>query len=116
MFNNKYLKQLQDIQAQIRTCTANINNSKPPAPDSIKIEADMLRWLQSLVYGNDPFVEDLVQSYCLRFKDETLDYLHKLGEYFINISDCCKAEQKYKAELMQLQKEERHLKEKLGID
>lgn len=116
MFKNKYLKRLKDVQDSIRNCKANIAASKPPFPCTCKVEADMLRWLQMLTYGNDPHIDDLVKSCGFEFKDETLDYLHKLGEYFINVADCSKAEKKYEAELIHLQAAERLLKEKLGID
>lgn len=116
MFKNKYLKQLQEIQAQIKTCTANINNLKPPAPSSVAVERDMLGWLDAIVYGHDPSIGSILENNRRSSRDDTLDYMRKLGEYLINTADYCKADRTYKAELAWLRTEERRLKDKLGID
>lgn len=114
MFKNKYLKQLQDVQAQIKNCKASIAKLNPPEPDSRKIENEILRWLERLMYGCRP---DLAQLFSFSgFKGETCDYLRELGEYFINIADYYLEMKRYETELAQLQIKERSLKEKLGID
>lgn len=116
MFKNKYLKQLQEVQVQIRTCKASLSNLKPPSPDSLNITKEMKHWFELLFYQHDPSMSSLIGSLGNNFTGNTLDYMKKLGEFFVNTAEYYKAEEKYKAELMQLQKEEHHLKEKLGID
>ena len=116
MFKRKYLKQLQDVQGRIKTCRASIAQSKPPAPDSMAISKEVARWLKMLFLQADPSVSSLIESVGYGFDGNTLDYMSKLGEYFSNFADYCRNEQKYKSELEQLQKEERTLKDKLGIN
>lgn len=116
MFKNKYLIQLQYVQGQIKKCKASTVKLKPPAPNSIEISKDMKRWFEMLFLQNDPSVSSLIESVGRSFNGNTLDYISKLGEYFSNFADYYRNEIKYKEELIQLQKEERLLKEKLGID
>lgn len=118
MFNKqqKLLKQLQDVQAKIKSCKATLAEAQPPAPSSFKIQKDMVGWLTSLAYDYHPTVDTLLSCKTDRFDCVTLDYLHELGEYFINIAQYQKEHHQYKKELMTLQNEERLLKEKLGIE
>ena len=118
MFNRQYklLKQLQDVQLKIRQCKASIASLNPPAPDSMKLEANMLRWLQSLACDQKPRVEELLQMRFTGFEDATCDYLRKLGDYFINVAEYYNQTKQYNSEWRKLQEEERRLKEKLGID
>lgn len=110
------LKQLREVQSQIKNCTATIASLKVPTPTSVKIQSDMMRWISSLVCDDNPDISLILQASFYGLEDETLDYLHQLGEYFINVTDYYKAEKRYKAELTQLQTKERNLKAKLGID
>ena len=116
MFKRKYLTCLQVVQGRITHCKASMARLKPPAPDSIDISRDMRRWLEMLFMQGDPSISSLIESVGHSFTGSTLDYISKLGEYFSNFADYYRNEQKYKAELEQLQKEERILKNKLGID
>lgn len=114
MFKNKYLTQLQCIQGRILGCEANTSKLKPPSPPSRQIGRDVDCWFHALFNQHDPAMKDLIESYTL--KHESIDYLRTLGEYFVNVSDYYQDEIKYAEELKQLQKEERILKEKLGIN
>jgi prefoldin subunit 5 len=116
VFKNKYLKQLQGVQAQIKNCKASIAKLNPPKPDSHKIENEILCLLEKLMYGCHTDLAQLFEVRFSRLKGETCDYLRELGEYFINIADYDQEMKRYETELAQLQKEERRLKEKLGIE
>ena len=116
MFKNKYLQSLQIVQARIATCKAMLASLKPPAPDSWEISIDMKRWLEVLFYQHDPSVSSLIEIVGNDFTGNTLDYMRQLGEYFTNFANYYRDKIKYDEELEQLQKEERILKDKLGID
>lgn len=114
MFENKYLKQLQDVQVQIKGCKATIAELKPPSPDTLRIGMDIKGWLDALFRQHEPAIQDLIGG--RKLNKESLDYLHKLGEYFIKVADYARAEQKCRTELELLRSREKSLKEKLGID
>ncbi len=117
MFENKYLKQLQAVQIQIKYCTANISNLNPPIPDSWRDIQVVCNWLETLMNGCDP---NTAKSRLFRFSNsmgsDPFDYLSKLGQYFIDISHYYKEAEKYEEELRQLKIKEHKLKEKLGIN
>ena len=113
---NKLLEQLRIVQGRITFCQAVLASLKPPTPDSCEIAKDMRHWLEALFYQYDPSVSSLIESVGNRFRGNTLDYMNKLGEYFINFANYHRDKIKYDEELEQLQKEERLLKEKLGIN
>lgn len=118
MFNkqNKLLGQLRIVQGRITFCQAVLASLRPPTPDSFEISKDMKRWLELLFLQHDPSVSSLIESAGNSFRGNTLDYINKLGEYFVNFANYYRDKIKYDEELEQLQKEERLLKEKLGID
>jgi hypothetical protein len=116
MFKNKQLKQLKDVQASIKKCKENLAALDPPTPDSFEMGHLLYKWIVELFSRNKPHLVD-IDTIRLESWDGTTDnYLRKLGEYFINISDYHKDYEKYSMELKQLQQEERRLKEKLGIE
>ena len=112
MFKNKYLKQLKDVQAHIKNCKMSIAALDPPEPLFITVECNVRNFIDALTYRLHPDPQKLFR----RFEDETYDYLHQLGEYFINIADYEKKKKQYNKELERLQIEEGCLKRKLGID
>ena len=114
MFKQKYLKQLQDVQTLIKGCKATRANLKPPSPPKFSIGKEIDGWFHALFRQYDPAMKDLIESCIL--KDESIYYLRKLGEYFVNVAFYYEEETKYKEELERLQDEERRLKDKLGID
>lgn len=116
MFKNKYLKQLQDVQTRIKDCKASLTNLNPPTPDSFNLGYDLYCWLGALLHGCKPNIDELFQMEFTEYEDAQCDYLHKLGEYFMNISDYYKSKKEYEIEFARLLKEEHLLKEKLGID
>lgn len=116
MFKTKYLKQLQDVQARITKCKALIAELSPPQPDSFDISKSLYHWLSSLFYRYDQGVDLLYDAKYIEYDGPACDYLHKLGEYFMNTADYYNAKMKYDAELISLQQEEYRLKQKLGIN
>lgn len=116
MFKTRCLKQLRSVQSRIKTCKASLAKLNPPQPDSFQISKNMFHWLSSLFFRNHPDAALLYDPRFASLEDDACDYLHKLGEYFINSADYYKEMRKYKEELAQLQEEERLLKDKLGID
>ena len=116
MFKNKYLKQLQCVQEDIRTCGENIYNLLPPKPVNEKIHSKIM-WtiLDRNIFDVENFFASVLSCAKKKNKDEVVEYLRTLGEYFVQISDVYFAEQKYKSELEQLLQEELRLKNKLGI-
>lgn len=116
MFKNKYLKQLQDVQAKIKECNKHIEAlDNPPVPD-FKIGNDLYYWLGALFCGNISPIYMLYGKECNSLDTPTLEYLHKLGTYFINVSDYCSKKKQYEAKLRQLQAEEKRIKKILGIE
>jgi hypothetical protein len=116
MFKNKYLKQLQDVQAKIKECKKSIEVlDTPPVPD-FKIGDDLYRWLGALFYGNINPVYTLYEKELDVADMPTLEYLNKLGTYFINVSDYYSQKKQYEAELRPLQAEEKRIKKTLGIE
>lgn len=109
MFKNKYLKQLQEVQAQIRSCTSNIAKVKMPTVNHHTAKGIMehLQLAMEGAIGSDVFLK---RNYY------ALSYLEELGNYFISIAKYERERQVYEEELNQLCKEERRLKEMLGID
>ena len=116
MFKNKYLKQLRDVQMQIKDCKDSIAKLAPPAPGSFKMGHHLSYWFEALFYGANPNVSELFRMQFKGFENETCAYLRSLGEYFVNIADYHKNQRIYTIELERLLKEERCLKEKLGIN
>ena len=112
MFKNKYLKQLQDVQTQIRNCKVAIAELDPPKPSMRKIETNVYYYLEALVQGWYPNIEMIHPQYT----DDTYDYLYQLGEYLMNIADYEIKQRQYNTEIEKLQRKEVYLKEKLGID
>lgn len=115
MFKRKYLKQLQDVQARITACKLYLIDLEPPEPNSIHMSMNMRHWLDSLTSRLSPGVDKLLSMTHDDVEEDTYKYIHQLGEFFINISDYYLENKKYTDELQQLQKEERVLKDKLGI-
>lgn len=54
MFKHKYLKQLQDVQTQIRDCKAVIANLDAPEPRAIAIGSAVRKYIDSLTLGLKP--------------------------------------------------------------
>ena len=114
--DKKTLKQLRDVQTQIKNCKSSIEALKTPTPGSMKVESQMWRWLETLALGYRLEVDELFMNRSTNINNDTLDYIHKLGEYFVNIAEWQKSSRKLHGELECLQVKERALKNQLGID
>jgi hypothetical protein len=118
MFNTQkmLLKQLKNIQSQIKSCKETIALLEPPAPESLNDQKNMICWLRELSQGNNPTVERASDGLILAHQYYSLDYLTKLGNYFINIAKYEKEKYVCSALLKQFLEQERYLKNQLGID
>lgn len=116
MFKNKYLKQLQDIQAQIKNCKANLAELKMPEPSCDMKTGHLYKFFEVLSVGMTPNVHSLLTTMYHEDAERFCKHLNSLGEYFLNISDYYAKEEAYQSELYKLKSKERSLKEKLGIE
>lgn len=116
MFKNKYLKQLQDIQAQIKNCKANLAELKMPEPSFYIKTGHLYEFFCQLSVGITPNVHAFLTTMHNEDAERFCKYLDSLGEYFLNISDYYAKEEVYQSELSKLKSKERNLKEKLGIE
>ena len=114
MFKNKYLTQLQIIQAQIKNCKASIAKLKAPTT-SYPLAHQLSAYLMRIMDGTAD-VEKVMQSTHLSKNKDAFNYLEELGTYFVNIAKYKKEQQLYEEELNSLKRRERELKEILGIE
>ena len=116
MFKNKYLKQLQEVQALIKTNKANLAKL-----EMLELEYDVPHsmpdaFFNALCCGQSVDIRSVSRYQWKEKKEKFYKYLHDLGEYLINFTDYCAEEEMYNAELIKLQEKERSLKAKLGIE
>jgi hypothetical protein len=120
MFKKRLLYELQDVQARIRECKTRIKELDPPEPKTYQIGYHTRQWIDALTCKLHPSVDDLLCKTvsCVEEFDVTdvYDYLHQIGEFFINIADYNNKQEKYRRELKLLLQEEIKLKERLGIE
>jgi hypothetical protein len=120
MFKRRLLYELQAVQARIRECKTRIKELDPPEPKTYKIGYHTRKWIDALTCKLHPSVDDLLCKTvsCVEELDVTdvYDYLHQIGEFFINIADYNNKQEKYQRELKLLLQEEIKLKERLGIE
>ena len=114
MFEKRLLKELKDVQENIKICEDNIANLDPPKADNYRIRANIRKWIESSADGLNPKINTLFHGYP---EDEaaTYEYLRKLGEFLINMADYNNKRQKYDMRLCALKLTEKDLKERLGI-
>lgn len=115
MFKHKYLKQLQDVQARIKNNRATMASLNIPIP-SCKITRELCDWLEVVTLSGITELGAFEEIVCRKLNVETFEYLGQLGNYFVNIADYERSKGLYEDELRCLQKQERHLKNKLGIE
>lgn len=115
MFEKRLLKELKDVQENIKICEDNIANLNPPKADNYRIRANIRKWIGSSADGLNPKINTLFDGYP---EDEaaTYEYLRKLGEFLINMADYNNKRQKYDMRLCALKLTEKDLKERLGIE
>lgn len=111
MFNNKYLKQLRTTQALIKHCKESIEKLKSPQLNSPKDIVKVYEVLKPMLVGNSLSIGEF-----LELSDTSIEYIQQVGRFLLNITDYANTIQMYKAMIAQLQKEERDLKAKLGIE
>lgn len=119
MFKKRFLKELQDVQGRIRECKARIKELDPPNPKTPKIGYLTYQWIQALTNDTKPTVDDLCKTINYPIEMDPMDmydYLHQIGEFFINIADYNTKQEEYRRELKLLWQEETELKKLLGIE
>lgn len=119
MFKKRFLKELQDVQARIRECKALIKELDPPDPKTPQIGYYTRQWIETLTNGAKPSVDNLCDTinYSIEMNPmDIYDYLHQIGEFFINVADYNIKQEKYRRELKLLSQEEAELKQLLGIE
>ena len=114
MFKNKYLTQLQVVQAQIKNCNASIAKLRAPTTN-YPMAHQLSSHLAAIMNGSEN-IESVMQSTHLAKNQDAFDYLEELGNYFINIAKYQKEKYLYEEELKNLKCRERELKEILGIE
>lgn len=115
MFKNKYLKQLQEVQARIMECQASIEKLNLPQRNKTIKAGKLYDFFNALTLGVNPDVNWLLRDDNNGEIADFCKYLHELGEYLINLTDYIDAKKRYEEELIQLRKAESYLKDKLGI-
>ena len=111
MFKNKYLKQLRKVQFLIKHYKASIEKLKSPEPESFETKMQLYYALKSMLWGHS-----LDPGELLELSDASIEHISQLGRYLMNIADYVDTQRVYEKELKRLQKEERSLKDKLGIE
>lgn len=111
MFKNRDLKQLRKVQLAIRLHKADMEKLNSPKMDSFGSKIKLYDVLRPLFYGRSLSPDEF-----LELNDESLEYLQQIGRYLMNIADYVDTKKVYDKELKRLLKEERRLKEKLGIE
>ena len=111
MFKNKYLKQLQKVQFLIKHYKASIEKLNSPELDSPEDQFRVYDVLRPMLYG-----KSLSPGEFLELSDASIEYIQQLGRYLLNITDYADTMRLHEKEIKRLRKEERSLKEKLGIE
>lgn len=115
MFKNKHLKQLQEVQTKIRQCEEEIKQLNPPVPDEYCVEFNARYLLQAILSGDERHMKLYQETKYLKYEEETYEYIHKLGQYLIDIAAHRQKKREYEDELKQLKHEESRMKAQLGI-
>ncbi len=90
MFKKRFLKELQDVQARIRECKVRIKELDPPEPKTYRIGYCTHQWIEALTNGMKPSVDNLCDTINYSIEMDPMDiydYLHQIGEFFINVAD-----------------------------
>ena len=111
----KYLKQLQEVQALIKTNKANLAKLEMPEIRESGLHRLTNPLFTALSLGCSADINQIASGALEEDKKKFYKYLHDLGEYFINFTDYCADTATYQAELRKLEAKERDLKAKLGI-
>ena len=111
MFKNKHLKQLRKTQLLIKHYKESIEKLKSPVPDSSKAKMQVYDFFKLMAFGHS-----FTSGEILELSDASIEYLSQLGRYLMKVADYADTMHLYEKELERLKKEERSLKEKLGIE
>ena len=114
--DRRNLKRLKEIQERIRVLEEATSMENCPLP-SWKITDGYLKdFYGRMYYGLTPSLKRIYTESFGANDANFADHLQVLGEYFLKLSDNMRDYQKNRKELTKLRKEEKQLKEKLGIN
>ena len=111
MFKNKHLEQLRKTQLLIKHYKECTEKLKSPVPNSFDAKMQVYDIFKAMAFGHS-----FTSGEILELSDESIEYISRLGLYLMNIADYADTMSVHERELKRLEKEERSLKEKLGIE
>lgn len=111
----KYLNQLREVQALIRTNKANLAKLEMPKIEECNLCRLSDPFFTALRHGVTVDINRIASGMLKEDRKNFYKYLRDLGEYLINFTDYYAKAEVYDAELIKLEEKERDLKSKLGI-
>lgn len=107
--NNHILHKLRNTQAKIKKCKDVMAQYNCPEADWHTAQG-IMEYFKQLMIGT------ISVDAIVKYHDIDLNYLEEFGTYLANFAKYQKDTQKYQLELDELKKEERKLKDALGIE
>ena len=114
--DRKNLKKLKEVQAQISILEELTSFKDVPQPSSKVTDRKLNSFYRQLSYGLGPNVEQIFISSFNESDQAFADHLQELGLYCLALSSNMKDYWENCAKLTKLKKEEKELKDKLGIN
>ena len=113
--DKKNLKKLKEVQEQIHVLEEVTSFKDVPQPSSEVTDRTLSSFYRQLAYGLSPNVEQIF-IYSFNESDQAFaDHLRELGLYCLALSSNMRNYWENCAKLTKLKKEEKELKDKLGI-
>lgn len=106
------LNELKLVQEQISNCTASIANLEPPTTRSAIVKKEY-RYLLEYIPDGIAGIREL-NHYCR--SDEAIEYIEKLGNYFVRYAEYHREHNRCVDELKELRIKEEAIKCELGIN
>ena len=113
--DRKNLKKLKEVQEQIHALEELTSFKDVPQPSSKVTDRRLSTFYGQLSYGLSPNIEKLFVNSFNESDQAFADHLQELGLYCLTLSGHMKDYWKNCAKLTKLKKEEKELKDKLGI-
>lgn len=109
------LNELKLVQEQISNCTASIANLEPPTTKSAIVKKEyryLIEYLIEYIPGGIVGIREL-NHHCR--SDEAIEYIEKLGNYFVRYAEYHREHNRCVDELKELHIKEEAIKCELGI-
>lgn len=113
--DRKNLKKLKEVQEQIHVLEEATSFKDVPQPSSEVTDRRLSSFYGQLSYGLGPNVEKLFVNSFNESDQAFADHLRELGLYCLALSSSMRNYWENRARLTKLKKEEKELKDKLGI-